>query len=521
MVTTMGYREISLKLPTDFTEEQLQSRIGTRLRLKRFSYRLERKSLDARKKSDIHWKVKIAVSSRALKNAAPVILQPLEIPYRKRNKKAVVVGSGPAGFFAALILQMAGFQTTVIERGSEVAKRAKSIETFENTGRFDATGNYAFGEGGGGTFSDGKLTARTRRFSQEKAFITAAYIRAGAPVEIAYMAHPHIGSDNLRVVVGNLREEFISRGGAVRFETMVEDLRIRNGRVSEATTAAGSFPAEEFLIAPGHSAYETYRMLIRRGVKFRTKNFAVGCRVEHFQKIINLAQWGREHLPGVKAAEYRLIGRSGSDRPVYTFCMCPGGVVVPASAYSNANIVNGMSLYQRSGRFANAACVAGIHPDEIADRETTPLEALDLVAALEEKFHRATHSFKAPCCSIQDFLKETEPKKEPESSYPLGLTPAPLWEMLPLKLSRALRSGLEQFCRQLPGFETGSLIGLESKTSSPIQVLRNRHGLCEGFKNLYLVGEGSGYAGGIISSGVDGIRAALGIVERDQLSGRL
>ena len=515
MSTATGYSEILLKLPTDFTEEQLQRKIGMQLQLKSFSYRIERKSLDARKKSDTHWKVKIAVSSREL-NGTPIVPLPLEIPYRKRNKNAVVVGSGPAGFFAALTLQKAGFQTTVIERGSKVAKRAKSIETFENTGRFDATGNYAFGEGGGGTFSDGKLTARTRRFSQEKAFITAAYIRAGAPEEIAYMAHPHIGSDNLKVIVRNLREEFISMGGAILFETMMEDLRIRNGCITEAVTAAGSFPAEEFLIAPGHSAYETYRMLIRRGVKFRTKNFAVGCRVEHLQKIINLAQWGCEHLPGVKAAEYRLTGRGCSDRPVYTFCMCPGGVVVPAAAYANANIVNGMSLYRRSGRFANAACVGGIHPDEIADQETTPLEALNQVAALEEKFHRATHSFKAPYCSIQDFLNETESKKEAESSYPLGLTPAPLWEMLPLKVSRALQSGLVEFSRQLPGFETGNLIGLESKTSSPIQVLRNRYGLCEGFKNLYLVGEGSGYAGGIISSGVDGIRTALGIVERDQ-----
>ncbi|MBU1473407.1 MAG: NAD(P)-binding protein [Acidobacteria bacterium] len=515
----MGYVEISLKLPTDFTEEQLQRKTGKQLRLRSFSYQIERKSLDARKKSDIHWKVKVAVSSRELKNNAPVVPPPLEIPYRKRNKKVVVVGSGPAGFFAALTLQKAGFQTTVIERGRDVAGRAESIKTFENTGRFDAAGNYAFGEGGGGTFSDGKLTARSRRFSRERAFITAAYIRAGAPEEIAYLAHPHIGSDNLRVIVKNLRKEFIGMGGIVLFETKMEDLRIRDGFVTEAVTAAGSFEAEEFLLAPGHSAYETYRMLIGRGVKFRTKNFAVGCRVEHPQKIINLAQWGNEHLPGVKAAEYRLTGRGGSDRPVYTFCMCPGGVVVPSTAYANANIVNGMSLYQRSGRFANSACVGGIHPDEMAGRETTPLEALDQVAALEEKFHRATQSFKAPFCSILDFLNETESSKETESSYPLGLTPAPLWEMLPLKLSRALQSGLKEFSRQLPGFETGNLIGLESKTSSPIQVLRNRDGLCEGFKNLYLIGEGSGYAGGIVSSGVDGIRAALGVVERDQSSG--
>ena len=209
----MGYREISLKLPADFTEEQLQRKISKRLGLKSFSFRMEHKSLDARKKHDIHWKIKVAVSSRELKTGAPVVPPPLQIPYRKRNTKVVVVGSGPAGFFAALLLQQAGFQATLLERGCEVAKRAKSIETFETTGQFDASGNYAFGEGGGGTFSDGKLTARTRRFSQEKAFITSAYIRAGAPEEIAYLAHPHIGSDNLRIIVKNLREEFHPHGG--------------------------------------------------------------------------------------------------------------------------------------------------------------------------------------------------------------------------------------------------------------------------------------------------------------------
>ncbi len=511
----MGYTEISLTLPTDFTEEHLERRIAKRLRLRTFSHRIERKSLDARKKNDIHWKLKLAVSSPELKGNLPESPSLLKIPYRKREKDIVVVGSGPAGFFAALLLQKAGFPTTVIERGGIVAKRARSIETFEQTGRFDPAGNYAFGEGGGGTFSDGKLTARTRRFSLEKAFIIDAYIRAGAPEEIAYMAHPHVGSDNLMMIVENLRKEFINLGGVIRFDTMAEDFHARNGRIMEVVTSAGSFSAQSILIAPGHSAYDTYRMLISRGVRFRTKNFAVGCRVEHPQKLINLAQWGCEQLPGVKAAEYRLTGRGCSDRPVYTFCMCPGGVVVPSGAYGNTNIVNGMSYFRRSGRFANAACVAGIHPDELAGRAVTPLEALDHVAALEERFHRQAEGFRAPFCSIQDFLHETTPQKEADSSYPLGLTPAPLWEMLPPQVTRALRSGIEEFSRRLRGFETGNIMGLESKTSSPIQVLRDPHGLCEGFNNLYLIGEGSGHAGGIISSAIDGIRTAMAIIEKD------
>ena len=507
----MGYKELSFNLPPDYQEGDLREAIAKELGIGAFSWQIAHKSLDARKRSDIHWQIRVAVLSEELTGGEPAVAPVLEIPSRKRDERAVVIGSGPAGFFAALVLQKAGFQTTLIERGTEVQKRARGVRSFESTGLFDPVSNYAFGEGGAGTFSDGKLTSRSKHISKEKRFIIESYIRAGAPEEIRYMAHPHLGSDNLKTIVANLRREFLDFGGRVLFETLLEDIKVEGGRVVEAVTSAGGIEADHCIIAPGHSAYETYRMLMKRGVEFRTKNFALGSRVEHPQELINVAQWGREELPGVKAAEYRLTSRGDGTLPVYTFCMCPGGVVVPASAYAHINIVNGMSRYKRDGTFANAACVAAVSLEGLTGRETSALEALDWLEALEEKFFRYAEGFAAPCCTIGDFIARKESGAIFPSSYPLGLKPAPLWELLPPSVSDALREGLKDFSRKIRGFETGTIMGLESKTSSPVQVVRDKSGLCTGFENLYVVGEGSGWAGGIISSGADGIQAAMHI----------
>ncbi len=505
----MGFKTITLKLPTNFTDEQLQRKIAKELRIKDFSFQIENKSLDARKKSNIFWLVKVAVNSPEIKEGKSPVSEILEIPLKKRKEQIVVVGSGPAGFFCALILQKAGFKVTLIERGSEVEKRGKSITTFERTEIFDAQNNYSFGEGGAGTFSDGKLTSRSKRISKEKHFILLNYVKAGAPEEIIYMAHPHVGTDNLRKIVRNLRIEFEKIGGKILFETMLEDIVIRNSKITEAITSKGNLPSDALFIAPGHSAYETYKMLIRRGIPFRTKNFAIGSRMEHRQEIINQAQWGHKKLPGVKAAESRLTSPADGKHQVFSFCMCPGGIVVPAAAYANTNIVNGMSFYKRGGNFANAACVAGIHPDELARKTVSPLEALENLQNLEELFFKFSNGYKAPACSISDFLKQKSKINNLESSYPLGLKPAPLWELLPNPIVKSMQIGLSDFIRKMRGFETGNLIGFESKTSSPIQVIREKNGLVENFDNLYMIGEGSGYAGGIISSAADGIRSAM------------
>ena len=508
----MGFKEITVKLPTDYSEEFLRNSIGKQLGITRFTWQIEGKSLDARKKSNIHWLIRVTVFSDELGGGEPVSSASLNIAWKSRSTKALVVGSGPAGFFAALVLQKAGFKTTLIERGSQVKKRTDSIKSFESSGIFDPINNYAFGEGGAGTFSDGKLTSRTKRIALEKQFILESYIRAGAPKEIGYLAHPHLGTDNLRRIVVNLRKEFENLGGEMQFETQLTDLVLDGDKVTAVVTSKGEIETDLLIIAPGHSAHETYRMLIGHNVQFRPKNFAIGCRVEHPQELINQAQWGSASLPGVKAAEYRLTARSDDSLPVYTFCMCPGGIVVPATAYETSNIVNGMSRYKRNGKYANAACVAGFNLESLLGKKVEPLEALDWLTALENSFYDFAGGYQAPFATIRDFINKKNKSLTADSSYPLGLTPAPLWDLLPAEVSHSISGALEQFNRKIKGFDTGIILGLESKTSSPLQALRDDERRCPGFSNLYLAGEGSGWSGGIISSGVDGIRTAMSIV---------
>ncbi len=510
----MGYREYDVRLPSDYTDGELKAALQKKSRLKDFTYAITRKSLDARKKHDICWQVRAAVFSPAYpdqQEAFPV----LEIPRLTTDQSALVVGSGPAGFFAALTLQKAGFDVTLIERGCDVEERSAGISDFEAGGSFHPDANYAFGEGGAGTFSDGKLTSRSKHIKPERQFILETYISAGAPEEIRYLAHPHLGTDNLKVIVRNLREQFTVLGGTILFKTMLDDITVRDGGVTLVSTSAGVMEPDHLIIAPGHSSYETYRMLIRRGVPFRNKNFAIGSRVEHPQELINLAQWGVPSIRGVKAAEYRLTSQADEHHPVYTFCMCPGGTVVPATAYAGQNIVNGMSRYRRNGRFANAACVAGLQIEELLGREVSPLEALDWLEQLEASAFEAT-GYRAPAVSIRDFLSGNPIGNLPDSSYPLGLQEYPLWELLPGTIVQAMRTGLKDFSRKLKGYDRGLILGLETKTSGPVQVLREQDGRVSGFSNLYLIGEGSGYAGGIISSAADGVKAVMAIAYGQQ-----
>ena len=508
----MGFRQLLLKLPTDYTEEQLRAMIAAELHLRHFSATIDAKSLDARKKQNIHWQVRVGVTSDELDGETRPAPAELHVPRIRCRQKALVIGSGPAGLFGALVLLQAGFDTTIIERGEQVDRRAAAIKRFEHGGDFSPVANYAFGEGGAGTFSDGKLTARTKNIGPEKRYILNRYIEAGAPEEIAYLAHPHLGTDNLRHIVVQLRKRFIGLGGQIHFGTELIDLHAHAGKVEAAVTSGQTISADAVMIAPGHSAYETYRMLLSRGVRFRVKNFALGSRIEHPQELINLAQWGKKQLPGVKAAEYRLTANNPDLLPVFTFCMCPGGVVVPATAYHDANIVNGMSRYRRNGRFANAACVAGIHLEELLGRPVEPLEALDWLEQLEHSFYSYTKSHRAPFATIQGFISRKLPPAIPQSSYPLGLEPAPLWDMLPARVSQSIAHGLTHFSTKLRGFDEGIILGLESKTSAPLQALRDERRRCLGWDNLYMAGEGSGWSGGIISSGVDGIRTALAMI---------
>lgn len=507
----MGYKTTQLKVPTDYSEEYLRNLIGKQLGLKDFSYQIEKKSLDARKKNDIHWLLGLIISSEEIEGNQFQAPETLEIPFKKRTEKVVVIGSGPAGFFAAYVLQLAGFHVSIIERGSKVEQRSRAIGLLESKGEFNGKNNYAFGEGGAGTFSDGKLTSRSKHISREPNFILSEYVKAGAPEEVLYMSYPHVGTDNLKAIVGHLRQQFLDNGGIFLFDTHVNEVILKGDRAIGVISDKGDLEADHVIFATGHSAYDTYRMLIEKGVQFGTKNFALGHRIEHPQNLINKAQWGKETLPGVKAAEYRLSARSKSGLGVYTFCMCPGGTVVPAAAFREKSVVNGMSYYQRDGLFANAGCVAGIHPDILLGHTCSPGEILDWMDELEGKFFAFSNSYAIPAIMAADYIQKRESKNISESSYPLGVQSAPLFNMIPEIIAQALRAGLIDFNHKLQGFDQGLLMGLESKTSSPIQVSRDRSGKCGGFENLFFVGEGSGYAGGIISSAADGVKCAMSL----------
>lgn len=519
----MGFTCLELKMPTDYTPEELEAAIQKKLHIKnhKFSYTIDRQSLDARKKNmtAIHWNIKVGVTSPAIKKSkhTPPVEKNLEIPTKKREKKIVVTGSGPAGFFAGYVLLLAGFDVTIIEQGPEVEQRFKDIVTFERSGELDDQSNYAFGEGGAGTFSDGKLTSRTKSISLERKFIFDTYVQAGAPPEISWLSYPHIGSDNLRKIVRNLRFLFREKGGRILFNTKVTGIDVSNEKIAAVETKKGKMDGDIFLFAPGHSSYGTYRVLIRAGAGFRSKPFALGCRVEHRQETINLAQWGCPVLPGLKAAEYRLTYKPANkeESPVYSFCMCPGGKVVPSAPYRGTNIVNGMSNYRRNSPFANAAIVAAVNLDRYFNKVTDPLEALEWLQEKEEAFFKYSKGYAAPACTIEDFLSGRQTPasslQSAGSSYPLGLTPCDFYQLLPDKVVNSLRSGMKYFCSKLKNFDQGIALGLESKTSSPIQALRDRNGRSETIENLYIIGEGSGFAGGITSSAADGIKAALSI----------
>ena len=516
----MGYAEYEVRLPAAEGEEALKSALAKASGLSEFSFTILNKSLDARRKGRIEWQYRVGLSSEWLKVGSEPM--PATLLHEKvgRGARVVVVGSGPAGIFAAAYLARSGFSVLVLERGSRVEERRDAIEAFERGGSFSGGNNYCFGEGGAGTFSDGKLSSRTKGIAPERNYIFSDFIAAGAPGEISYMTHPHLGSDRLFEMTRRMRESLTALGVEFHFDTIAQDIAVDGDRARAVQSSAGTIEADYLVFACGHSATETYRMLMRRGLPFRPKNFAIGFRAEHEQALVNRAQWGLDTLPGVKAAEYRLTATSREGRGLYSFCMCPGGTIVPAAAYEGSNIVNGKSDYSRAGRWANAAVVAELDLQAFLSREIGADEALDWLDALERRYFSYSGSYRAPAMTVRDFLEGRSAGTVLPSSYPLGLAPADLGELLPEGLAGPLREGLRSFCSKLRGYETGQLLGLESKTSAPIQALRDPELLNSRYTNLYVAGEGSGWSGGIVSSAADGLKVAQALCRAAGTRGR-
>jgi hypothetical protein len=413
-----------------------------------------------------------------------------------------------------MVAQEAGFKVTIIEQGPEVYKRTKDIKDFEKSGELNERSNYSYGEGGAGTFSDGKLTSRTKSIMTEKKYIFEKYIEHGAPEEILYLAKPHVGSNILTKIVKSMRDNFIDKGGIVIFDNKLLDFKIKGTKVVSIESEKGIIEGDYFIFSIGHSSYDTYKLMMKKGVKFQLKNFAIGTRVEHSQELINRAKWRVPELPGVKAADYSLTYNFNNALSVYSFCMCPGGMVVPAPPLKGLNIVNGMSNYKRNSPFANSAIVAGVCLPELLGKELEPIEALDWLLSLERKFYDFSDSYRAPAVNVSDFLNHKTTASFAKSSYPFDLLTADFRELFPKGIIESIDFALQDFVKKIHGFEEGVLLGLESRTSSPIQLIRD--GMrCAGFDNLYLGGEGSGLAGGIVSSAADGIKCAMDIINRD------
>ncbi len=439
----------------------------------------------------------------------PVAKAPQTLTHRP-----VIVGFGPCGLFAALILAQMGFRPIVLERGRDVRRRTKDTWALWREHRLDVESNVQFGEGGAGLFSDGKLYSQIKdpKFYGRK--VMHEFVRAGAPEEILFVNKPHIGTFRLTGVVARMREEIIALGGEVRFESKVTDVMIEAGRVSGVRLANGEEIHSPYLVlALGHSARDTFRMLHERGVYIEAKPFAIGFRIEHPQSQIDRARLGKyaghEQLG---AADYKLIHHAKNGRAVYSFCMCPGGTVVAATSEAERVVTNGMSQYSRNERNANAGIVVGINPEQ--DFPGHPLAGLALQEQLESHAYTlGGEDYSAPAQLVGDFIrgKASSALGEVQPSYKPGVRLGSLDSALPPYAIKAIREALPAFGKQIRGFDRDDAIltGVETRTSSPIRITRNPLSLQSlNTRGLYPAGEGAGYAGGILSAGVDGIKVA-------------
>ncbi len=524
----------NIRVPFDAADQEIRRKISSISRIPEDriqSVRILRRALDARKKNEISYLMNAAVVSdakseiRALSRNDPDVFAYLEESPNELEKgtvrpsgRIVVAGLGPAGLFATYILAKEGYRPFVVERGKRIEERVRDVETFWNSSLLNENSNVMFGEGGAGTFSDGKLTSRSK--DPRGSSVLRVLAEHGAPHEILYEAKPHIGTDRLRDVVKNLRNDILNLGGEIRFCSRLNGVFCRDGHVTAVgiATERGSerIECDALVLAIGQGARDTYRMLAETGFAMEAKPFAVGCRIEHPQKLIDRAQFGEQAgHPALGAAEYRLTARSGN-RGVYTFCMCPGGLVVASSSSEGQVVVNGMSNYLRDAENANSAVVVQVGPEDFG---TDPFDGIAFCERLERMaFLAGGGTYAAPVTRVEDFLNGTGSKRLGgiTPTYRPGTVCANLWEVLPDYIAAGLSEGIRSFGRKLEGFDCPDavLTGVETRTSSPVRILRGESGESVSFSGIYPVGEGAGYAGGIVSAAIDGMKAAERIISK-------
>jgi uncharacterized FAD-dependent dehydrogenase len=524
-------RLTELKLPLDHAAGAIEAAVLKRLGIAAsdlIGFSVFRRAVDARKKSaialtytlDVEVKNEKAVLKR-LTGDRNVSVAP-DTTYRfvthapPDASRPVIIGTGPCGLLAGLVLAQMGFRPIILERGKVVRERTKDTWGFWRKSVLDPESNVQFGEGGAGTFSDGKLYSQIKGPHHHGRKVLSEFVKAGAPEEILYVAKPHIGTFRLVTIVESLREQIEALGGEYRFGSRVDDLDIEEvsgeRRVRGVVLADGThLAADHVVLAVGHSARDTFEMLHARGVAIEAKPFSIGVRIEHPQSLIDRCRYGEgAGHPLLGAADYKLVHHASNGRSVYSFCMCPGGTVVAAASEPGRVVTNGMSQYSRAERNANAGIVVGITP---ADYPGSPLAGIAFQRHFEERaFALGGSTYAAPAQRVGDFLAR-EPSTalgEVLPSYRPGVTPADLAECLPDYAVAAIREALPGFDRQIKGFALADAVmtGVETRTSSPIRIPRGLDYQSPNTKGLYPAGEGAGYAGGILSAGVDGIRIA-------------
>ena len=514
----------NIKIYEDIEDKNLIDFVIKKYKIKKediINWYIVKKSIDARKKDDIHYNYSINIKLKNEKNYKHFEkVTKKELPKIKvnniNNKKAIVIGAGPSGLFSALTLVQNGITPIVIEQGSKVEEREKQVETFKTTGKLNCLSNVQFGEGGAGTFSDGKLTTGINSPFCSK--VLEEFVNFGAPKEILYLSKPHIGTDKLIKVIRNMREFIISKGGKFLFDTKVIDFNVENNKISSVTcrnkNSTFEITGSHIILAIGHSSRDTFFKLFDKGITMEAKNFSVGVRIEHLQEDINKAQFGNSklHLP---PADYKLSYHLPNGRSCYTFCMCPGGSVIASSSEENTIVTNGMSNYLRNNTNANSAILVNVTPSDFENN--SPLSGIYFQKDLEEKaFVLGGKNYYAPIQRVGDFLsnRKSEFIGKVKPSYLPGVTLSNLQEILPTFVTDTLVKSISYFDTKLKGFAEPDAIltGVETRSSSPVKIPRNEK-LVSNITNLYPCGEGAGYAGGIMSASVDGIKCAISVLE--------
>jgi uncharacterized FAD-dependent dehydrogenase len=506
-----------------YSSEQLHqfllSELGTNL-LNNSQYRIEKISLDARNKN-IKALIKIGLYTKDYNFASEIssILPKLN----NNSKRVIVIGSGPAGIFASIKLIELGFKPIIIERGKNVRDRRRDIAAINRFNVVNADSNYCFGEGGAGTYSDGKLYTRSKKRGDIN-YVLRKFVSYGADTNILYEAHPHIGTNKLPMIISSMRNAIIEAGGEFHFEHRVTDLLLRNNSVVGCqTNSKDNFLGEATLLATGHSARDIFTLLQSKKIAIEAKPFAIGVRIEHLQSFIDKSQYKFKDRPSyLPPASFSLVSKTkfnGGERGVFSFCMCPGGFIVPSATSQNQVVVNGMSPSRRDSKFANSGIVVSVLPSDLSSHSKYgPLAGMQFQEELENRandFSGGTQ--KAVSQLTSDFIKSASSKEALDTSYIPGLISGDIRELLPDFISEPLSLGLQDFNRKIPGFSShiGQLIGLESRTSSPVKIPRNPITLAHiEIDNLYPCGEGAGFAGGIMSAALDGINCAIAIAQK-------